>query len=179
MDNRSSAEKCLVEGCNEKYYIKIKRLCIYHYKRKWAKENFEKMRNSNKKWAKNNPKKKAKMERRWVKANRKRVNECAGLRRKLHPERWTYAVAKSRTLKKGLSFELSLIDFSEIQRQSCSYCGVNHQRNTVDRIDSKKGYTKKNVQSLCLRCNKIKLDMSHLEFIEHLKKIYQYLKLGE
>ena len=42
---------------------------------------------------------------------------------------------------------------------------------TVDRIDSAKGYTKDNIQSLCAVCNRLKFTMSNKDFYCHLKKI--------
>ncbi len=51
--------------------------------------------------------------------------------------------------------------------------------NSLDRIDSSKGYILENVVSCCSWCNIMKSDSSFVEFIEHIQQIYNYLQLKE
>lgn len=46
--------------------------------------------------------------------------------------------------------------------------------NSLDRIDSSKGYIIENVQSLCNECNKRKSDSTDKEFIEHCTRIVNF-----
>lgn len=43
---------------------------------------------------------------------------------------------------------------------------------SVDRIDSKKHYSKDNIQLVCAQVNRVKYDMNHEEFLDMVKRIY-------
>ena len=53
---------------------------------------------------------------------------------------------------------------------NCVYCGGNAHL-TLDRIDSKKCYSKSNVQVLCKTCNRMKSNLSSSVFIKHMKRV--------
>jgi len=65
---------------------------------------------------------------------------------------------------------------------SCEYCGSaptvydseNKQCATIDRIDSKLGYLPTNVAAACLRCNRMKNDMSTTQFYLHIAKALKF-----
>lgn len=97
-----------------------------------------------------------------------------------------------RYIKRGLTCNLSSEEVLKLIKSNCHYCGggfsntlnyiqpnfrytFNH--NGIDRIDSSKGYIKGNVVSCCKTCNVSKMDLSYDDFINHIKKIYQNLKL--
>jgi hypothetical protein len=79
--------------------------------------------------------------------------------------------AKRRMKKMGLTVEITKDDFNFLMHQPCSYCGKIYKINSVDRIDSKKGYLKDNVQPICYRCNIMKSNLTHKDFLEHIKNI--------
>jgi len=71
---------------------------------------------------------------------------------------------------------LSKEQFKKILSSNCIYCnalpvrcgenGFLMVRNTVDRVDSKQGYTPENSVPCCLACNKAKMNRSYTEFVE-------------
>ena len=78
--------------------------------------------------------------------------------------------------KRGLSFSLSLSEFSKITSMNCNYCGVapfqiskghwnDYEYNGIDRLDSSKGYYLDNCVPCCGNCNLMKLDMSYIDFM--------------
>ena len=89
--------------------------------------------------------------------------------------------AKKRALKKGFDFDLEVGDIPEIPK-TCPVLGIEIKSNTthkpldsspsLDRIDSKNGYIKGNVQIISNRANRIKSDAT----IDELQKIINFLK---
>jgi len=109
--------------------------------------------------------------------------------------------AKIKNLHKSRGFEVSdLVSyemFKELSFSNCFYCGSppssirsvhsnkkhlpDHKEavmNGIDRIDSSRGYTNDNVRSCCFTCNAMKLDHSIEVFLDHVKKIYDYMELN-
>lgn len=83
-----------------------------------------------------------------------------------------------RAKKYDLIFDLTLEEFTFIIQQNCFYCDSetsNNRRgykyNGIDRIDSSQGYILQNSVPCCITCNKMKLDLSLIEFYSHLQKI--------
>jgi len=88
---------------------------------------------------------------------------------------------------KNREFKLTPNEFELLTKNNCYYCGeipsnIKHARNRteiyiyngIDRKDNNKGYISENVVSCCKRCNFMKLKLSDLDFINHIKKIYEY-----
>ena len=81
--------------------------------------------------------------------------------------------------------------FLSIAFSDCVYCGAPpsgtmHCKdgtllhiNTLDRIDSARGYESENVVPACINCNMGKGTLSASEWFEHVARIYEYQKLGE
>jgi hypothetical protein len=94
-----------------------------------------------------------------------------------------YREVKRRAKKKKLILELTKEKYFEITSQKCYYCGQHsHGRDYtgIDRIDSNKGYTKKNSVPCCERCNYAKNVMGKEEFRNHIKKVfYNWARKGE
>lgn len=72
-----------------------------------------------------------------------------------------------------------IIELSKKQNNICVYSGRilewktnSENKLSIDRIDSKKGYTKDNVQLVCKIVNQAKSDMSENEFITFIEEIY-------
>jgi hypothetical protein len=80
----------------------------------------------------------------------------------------------NRANKKGLEFNLSIEEFDAIIASDCVYCG-GYSRITIDRKDSRDGYTIENSQPCCFFCNMMKFTHSEDEFIKHIFKIQKYL----
>ena len=113
-------------------------------------------------------------------------------------------ICKYNAKTRNLSFELTFEQHNNIIEQSCFYCGKEpsdknpylkkdgfphkskKQRkqetidrawvkaNTIDRIDSTKGYFMENCVPCCAQCNTAKMDYTQEEFIEHANKITKF-----
>lgn len=94
--------------------------------------------------------------------------------------------------KRNLKFELTDDEFSKLTKEKCFYCGEvpnkiiksNYKSgisdiyvyNGIDRIDNSIGYELKNCVSCCKNCNYFKANLSPMEFLNHVNKIYEYQK---
>lgn len=88
-----------------------------------------------------------------------------------------------------LNFNLNIEEFKKITSMNCHYCGIEPSQkkfanklsyghylyNGVDRLDSTKGYLTSNVVPCCKTCNFAKRDLSYGDFINWLKRAYEYL----
>lgn len=97
-------------------------------------------------------------------------------------------LARARTHKKNITFELTKDQFRDIVTKPCHYCGMNHSNKTmakptsngaflsngIDRVDSSKGYTVENSVACCRYCNMMKNSMSVEDFLSHIKRIYYH-----
>lgn len=104
---------------------------------------------------------------------------------------------RGRALKAGLKFTITPEQFMEISQRDCHYCGApptgntyrrNGKRGTyksgkytsqfiyngLDRINSKLGYTRRNVVPCCGICNHAKHTMSYSDFCAWLDRIVQF-----
>ncbi len=115
-------------------------------------------------------------------------------------------ICRSNAKTRNLSFELTFEQHNSIISKMCSYCGAEpsnknpylgknglpHKRrktlkqetierawikaNSIDRINSDKGYTIDNCTSCCEQCNTAKMDYTKEEFIQHATKIATFQK---
>ena len=94
---------------------------------------------------------------------------------------------KSNAKKKGHEFSLSEEYCYSLFEGNCYLCGSPPKNifkkgklkgefiyNGIDRIDSSKGYLLDNVMSCCSYCNFLKGAIHTKDFLEHIKKIYNY-----
>lgn len=96
---------------------------------------------------------------------------------------------KKGAKKRNLVYNLTEEQFNELVTGDCFYCGskltnvIKGQGKTsgdfhytgIDRVDSSKGYTKENSVSCCWMCNNMKNNTDVNEFINHIKKIYNFV----
>lgn len=96
-----------------------------------------------------------------------------------YPKDYSKKYKKHLSSAKARNIETTIINeqFVEITSKPCTYCG-NVSNNGIDRIDSSKGYTIENSQSCCSRCNVMKMDMTHNDFINHIQLITKYLQMN-
>lgn len=106
-----------------------------------------------------------------------------------------YDLYKRRAAKKGIEFGLSKMEFKELTSKPCFYCNeppsmeyvhrfknatereIENSRyhyNSLDRIDSSKGYTLDNVRPSCKCCNTMKWNHSEEFFKERIKIFYEF-----
>ena len=95
-----------------------------------------------------------------------------------------YNTYKKSAEKRNYEFKLSKEEFREIITQPCIYCGESLTQEKrakghngtfkytgIDRYDNTKGYIKNNCVPCCIKCNKMKTNLSIDEFAEQLEKI--------
>ena len=99
--------------------------------------------------------------------------------------------AKYRSMKKEIEFNIDkeyLLDLYKKQNGKCFYSGlkmeialkhdkINNRTLSLDRVDSKKGYTKNNVVLCCDNINTMKMQMDKCEFINLCEVISKYNNL--
>jgi hypothetical protein len=100
-----------------------------------------------------------------------------------------YLQYKHMAKRRKINFKLTKVDVHEITKKNCYYCNepANHilhshtlkchgayPHNGIDRIDSSKDYVKSNCVACCTYCNYAKNDLSTIDFLNHIKKIYTY-----
>lgn len=67
--------------------------------------------------------------------------------------------------KRGFSNDLDVDFLKSAIASSCTYCGENQLRVSLDRIDNLKGHMKSNVVPCCSRCNYMRRDMPYEAWI--------------
>jgi len=107
-----------------------------------------------------------------------------------------YSHLKRRNKKMGFDEVINFETFTKLSKSSCKYCGLKHSKeiedrlcesknqkrlsghilkcNGIDRVDTSKGYTKKNSVSCCKYCNFAKHTMTENEFYKWVKRVYAY-----
>lgn len=84
--------------------------------------------------------------------------------------------------KTNKEFKLSIDEFNMITSKPCHYCGeynnLDLKQNGIDRINSKKGYVKLNCVPCCKKCNYAKSDLTYNEFINHIIKIHDHIRIN-
>lgn len=89
----------------------------------------------------------------------------------------SYGRAKEKNMKFDLDFDF-LQDLLNLQENKCAYTRITFNPNSslysmsIDRIDSKGGYTKDNVQWVCSQINIMKMDLIEDDFLFLVKKVY-------
>lgn len=96
---------------------------------------------------------------------------------------------KIQAKKRELDFQLTLGEFLNLTKKVCAYCGDAPSQiykrdnghgefvyNGIDRINSNKGYVKKNCVTSCGRCNIMKNNLTQKEFYSHIEKIFKRCK---
>lgn len=91
--------------------------------------------------------------------------------------------------ERGLDFNLTKEEFRKITKQNCYYCGSapysvmtpsadvgEYIYSGIDRQNNDIGYTTKNCVSCCKNCNFFKFQLTAVDFINHVNKIYEYQK---
>ena len=96
---------------------------------------------------------------------------------------------KKRSAKyRQLDFELTKEEFESLIIRPCYYCGEPaklhdgiHNRvglkfpiNGIDRLNSNIGYIMHNCVPSCFKCNSMKMDIPKEDFLDRIKKIYEY-----
>ena len=98
-------------------------------------------------------------------------NEAQKRWRENNPKNLKWVDYRSRCKKINRAFELSREQFYDLLGQPCHYCGDISNCGTLDRKDSKAGYTLDNVLPACYLCNMMKRDLTPEAFLNQVNKI--------
>jgi len=98
-----------------------------------------------------------------------------------------YGAYKHGAKVRNIDFEIDIETFKNLTQQPCSYCGQlpsnvykankytgDYIYNGIDRVDSSKGYVKENLCTCCKTCNFAKRTMEKDEFLQWIKRVYNY-----
>jgi hypothetical protein len=87
-----------------------------------------------------------------------------------------YGVYKSTAKRRNIDFNITKEEFKKLWNKPCYYCGSEIVGIGVDRLDNTKGYQVDNIVPCCAWCNKMKLNYTKEEFINHCEKIVNFNK---
>ena len=87
--------------------------------------------------------------------------------------RTKYSHFKNNAIIRGINFDLSKEEVLSLCSSKCFYCGKDRCLG-IDRIDNSKGYTIDNCVPCCTTCNYMKRILQRDEFLDHVKKIYNF-----
>lgn len=84
-----------------------------------------------------------------------------------------YDEYKSRAKSKKLTFRLTRIQFQQIVTEDCYICEKDgrFEELGIDRLDNTKGYQIGNVAACCWDCNRMKSNMTMLEFRKYITRL--------
>ncbi len=91
-----------------------------------------------------------------------------------------YARAKHRAKSCKRAFTLTFSQFKALLADDmCTYCGgsLDKTGSSLDRINSRYGYTKKNTVACCGVCNMMKSNLTMEQFFNQIQRIIKYVKL--
>lgn len=98
---------------------------------------------------------------------RKNARKYASKFRLENPELVAYRAYRVEAKRRSLDFKLDYGQFKNFFGQPCHYCGLVNTKNGLDRVDNDLGYILENVVSCCIQCNRMKMDYTVDEFIQH------------
>lgn len=108
---------------------------------------------------------------------RKKRNDSGiqrGTYKAILPEKYRSYV--SRANRKRIAFTLSQDEFNSLLSLPCVFCG-SERNQTIDRMDSRGGYTQDNTQPCCYDCNMMKHFCTNENFIRQCRRIAKHLSL--
>ena len=82
---------------------------------------------------------------------------------------------KNGAKQRGIEFNIDRNVILDIISNSCYYCG-SMEKIGIDRIDSSKGYIESNIVPCCPICNRMKWDLTFVDFYIHLNKINNWME---
>lgn len=114
---------------------------------------------------------------RWYKDNKENILKSVKNYYQTYKGTFRYGMTqlKSHAKQRGKEFNLSMETLRRLYEENCFYCESETPSINIDRIDNTKGYVEGNVVSCCVRCNRVKGEMSVEELKAHLLKMLERL----
>lgn len=155
--NNIMVKKCSEDGCKGDYHARG--YCRYHYySLYWNVNNRERIREAQKKHY-------------WSNVDKFREKGRLDQARRKGTLNYKYSEYKKSAKDNDREFTLTKDDFKKLWLKPCYYCNSTIENIGLDRLDNSQGYIIENVVSCCIRCNKMKRDMNHDDFIALCKLI--------
>jgi hypothetical protein len=86
---------------------------------------------------------------------------------------------RNKARRRGKEWLLASVEAYKLIIASCVYCGYTpnwpESRVGIDRVDNSKGYVPGNCVPCCSTCNSAKGELSEIEFLEWVTRIYNHL----
>lgn len=82
---------------------------------------------------------------------------------------------KNNAKIRDLDFKINLNDVIKLIDSNCYYCNDENSKG-IDRINNNLGYLKTNIVPCCRKCNFMKSIYTTDEFLQHIEKIYKFMK---
>jgi hypothetical protein len=79
--------------------------------------------------------------------------------------RWVLTDSRREDKKNGRKNDLTKEFIEQVIANGCLYCGEKKLRMTLDRMDNKKGHTRKNVNPACIRCNYLRRNIPYIAWL--------------
>ena len=99
--------------------------------------------------------------------------DCERIRE--NSESGKYKSYRRNARQRGIEFAITKEYFIKLIESRCVYCGdYGNPFNGVDRVDNNKGYAIGNCVPCCEWCNKIKMNHTRKEMIDHIVKMFIY-----
>lgn len=91
-----------------------------------------------------------------------------------------YDEYKTRAKSKGIEFKLTRVQFHQAVTSECYICDKDGRVEVlgIDRLDNTKGYKLGNIAGCCWDCNRMKSNMTMLEFRRYITKISPFHRLA-
>jgi hypothetical protein len=85
-----------------------------------------------------------------------------------------YLKYRQSAKQRDINFNISLLEFKNLWKKPCTYCGTPINTIGIDRPDSKKEYSIYNSVPCCNLCNMMKRTLPVMDFLTHIQKVYRH-----
>lgn len=96
-----------------------------------------------------------------------------------------YGLHVASAKRRGLKTELNRLQYEDISKRPCHYCGeFSYRKNThtgrtlkcnsIDRLNNERFYSLENSVPCCFQCQTSKMDYTEAEFLEKIRKIHSF-----
>jgi hypothetical protein len=121
----------------------------------------------------NNKEKILKQNKEWAFRNKQKFSAYG--KKFYYTKRGKYNKYKKSARSRNINFDLTFDEFIYFWENPCFYCGSPINNIGLDRVNNNIGYTINNIVPCCIMCNKIKLDLSCVNFINYIEQVKNFI----